>query len=345
MIDVKTNSLRAWLLATRPKTLTAAAVPVMIGIAFAIRQTWILKDTWVTLEPEGMIYTGMEIERVFVDGKFHWIPAVLCLLFAWVMQIDSNLVNDYFDFKKGSDDRETRLGPPRACSEGWVTLRAMKWAIGITTALGCIIGFPLIYYGGMEMVLVGIACVVFCFLYTTTLSYHGLGDVLVLMFFGIVPVCCTYYVCMPDRVQMPTHEVFAASVACGMVIDTLLMVNNFRDRGNDRKSGKTTLVVMMGTQNSKWLYLHLGYFGMLMMALMNYLDLTDRGFYPPIFLIFGVYAWLHYKAYREMSRINRGEELNKVLGMTAWNIFIFGITCVISILSMMLFCEPPTPLY
>lgn len=344
-MEVRTNSLKAWILAARPKTLAAAAVPVMIGIAFAIRQTWILKDTWVTLEPDGMIYTGMEIERVFVDGKFHWMPAVLCLLFAWVMQIDSNLVNDYFDFKKGNDDRETRLGPPRACTEGWVTERAMKRVIGITTALACLIGMPLIYYGGMEMVLVGIACVVFCFLYTTTLSYHGMGDVLVLMFFGIVPVCCTYYVCMPDRIQTPTHEVFAASVACGMVIDTLLMVNNYRDRDNDRKSGKSTLVVKMGVKNAQWLYQHLGFFGMFMMGLMNFLDLTDQKCYYPIYLIFLLYAYLHYKTYKKMFRINKGKELNKVLGMTARNILVFGITCVITILSMMLFCEPPTPLY
>jgi len=106
---VKTNSVKAWLLATRPKTLSAAAVPVMIGTAFAWRNT---------------------------SEQFNWIPAILCLLFAWIMQIDSNLVNDYFDFKKGNDD-ETRLGPKRACSEGWITSDAMVWGILITTLLGC----------------------------------------------------------------------------------------------------------------------------------------------------------------------------------------------------------------
>lgn len=130
-----------------------------------------------------------------LTGVFNWVPAILCLLFAWVMQIDSNFVNDYFDCKKGADD-ETRLGPRRACSQGWITMKAMKIGIAITTLIACIIGLPLVFYGGIEMVLVGITCVAFCFLYTTSLSYLGLGDVLVLMFFGIVPVAVLImYVC------------------------------------------------------------------------------------------------------------------------------------------------------
>ncbi len=134
------------------------------------------------------------------SANCQWIPALLCLLFAWVMQIDSNLVNDFFDFKHGNDD-ETRLGPKRACAEGWITMKAMKWGIIITTLLGCIIGLPLAFYGGKEMIIVGICCVLFCFLYTTKLSYLGLGDLLVLLFFGIVPVCCTYYLVMPEGMQ------------------------------------------------------------------------------------------------------------------------------------------------
>ncbi len=310
---VKTNSPKAWVLATRPKTLSAAAVPVMIGVSFALRKT------------------------IFLDGHFNWIPALLCLLFAWVMQIDSNLVNDYFDFKHGNDNSKTRLGPKRACTEGWVTLAAMRWAIGITTLLGCLIGIPLIIYGGLEMVLVGIACVVFCFLYTTTLSYLGLGDVLVLMFFGIVPVCCTYYVCMPPPYQMPTWNVLLASTACGLVIDTLMMVNNFRDRDNDRRCGKITLVVRLGDRASKWLYMYLGIVGILLMCIAALQDSQDTGTVLPICLLFSIYLILHIKSYHEMARINQGKELNKILGMTARNILVFGITSVITLLSTLLF--------
>ena len=105
---IETNSIKAWYLAARPKTLTAAAVPVLLGIALAYKDA----------------------------QQIQTLPALLCLLFAWVMQIDSNLVNDYFDFKHGNDD-ETRLGPKRACAEGWITLGAMKWGIILTTLLGC----------------------------------------------------------------------------------------------------------------------------------------------------------------------------------------------------------------
>ena len=194
---IQPNSLQAWGLAIRPKTLTGAAIPVMIGCALA--------DMY---------------------DKLQVLPAVLCFLFAFLMQIDANFINDYFDFIKGTDDTEKRLGPRRACAQGWVKPRSMRYAIALTTIAACVAGLPLIFYGGVEMILVGAVCVVFCFLYTTYLSYVGLGDVLVLVFFGLVPVCITYYI----QLHTCTWEVLAASVSCGLVIDCLLLVNNYRDR-------------------------------------------------------------------------------------------------------------------
>jgi 1,4-dihydroxy-2-naphthoate octaprenyltransferase len=178
--NVTTNSLKAWFLAARPKTLTGAAVPVMIGIASAISQYG---------------------DAVRVGA------AVLCMLFALVMQIDANFVNDYFDFMKGSDD-EKRLGPKRACAQGWITAAAMRRGLLYTTLLACVIGLPLVYYGGWEMILVGFACVVFCFLYTISFSYLGLGDVLVLVFFGLVPVCMTYWLVAPPTPSSVTTSKF-----------------------------------------------------------------------------------------------------------------------------------------
>lgn len=303
---VKTNSVKAWLLATRPKTLSAAAVPVMIGTAFAWRNT---------------------------SEQFNWIPAILCLLFAWIMQIDSNLVNDYFDFKKGNDD-ETRLGPKRACSEGWITSDAMVWGILITTLLGCMTGIPLILYGGLEMVMVGIACVVFCFLYTTLFSYHGLGDILVLLFFGIIPVCCTYYVCMPLHQQIPTGEVIASSIACGLAIDALLIVNNYRDIDNDRSNGKITLAVRLGESKTKRLYESIGYIAAGIMIILVFFDLYQTDKFIPTYAIYLIYIILHRQSYQEMKRINKGVKLNQVLGLTARNILIFGILSVAAILSV-----------
>ena len=165
--QIDTNSTKAWMLASRPKTLTGAAVPVMIGLAFAARDL------------------GLD--------DFGWMPALLGVWFAFIMQIDANFINDYFDFVRGNDD-ETRLGPRRACAQGWITPKAMRRAIIITTVIACCIGLPLVIYGGLEMILVGAFCVVFCFLYTTLLSYLGLGDVLVLVNYS--RVC---YLLSPDR--------------------------------------------------------------------------------------------------------------------------------------------------
>lgn len=303
---VKTNSVKAWLLATRPKTLSAAAVPVMTGTAFAWRNT---------------------------SEQFNWIPAILCLLFAWIMQIDSNLVNDYFDFKKGNDD-ETRLGPKRACSEGWITSDAMVWGILITTLLGCMTGIPLILYGGLEMVMVGIACVVFCFLYTTLFSYHGLGDILVLLFFGIIPVCCTYYVCMPLHQQIPTGEVIVSSIACGLAIDALLIVNNYRDIDNDRSNGKITIAVRLGESKTRRLYESIGYIAAGIMIILVFFDLYQTDKLIPTYAIYLIYIILHRQSYQVMKRINKGAKLNQVLGLTARNILVFGILSVAAILSV-----------
>lgn len=303
---VKTNSVKAWLLATRPKTLSAAAVPIMTGTAFAWRNT---------------------------SEQFNWIPAILCLLFAWIMQIDSNLVNDYFDFKKGNDD-ETRLGPKRACSEGWITSDAMVWGILITTLLGCMTGIPLILYGGLEMVMVGIACVVFCFLYTTLFSYHGLGDILVLLFFGIIPVCCTYYVCMPLHQQIPTGEVIASSIACGLAIDALLIVNNYRDIDNDRSNSKITLAVRLGESKTRRLYESIGYIAAGIMIILVFFDLYQIDQLIPTYALYLIYIILHRQSYKEMKRINKGAKLNQVLGLTARNILVFGLLSVAAILSV-----------
>lgn len=293
------NSLRAWLLAARPKTLSGAAVPVMIGVALA----------FVDAQEYG-------------DDVFSWIAAALCLLFAFIMQIDANFVNDFFDYTKGNDDSASRLGPLRACTQGWVKIDSMKQAIASTTVLACLVGLPLVYYGGLEMILVGLLCVVFCFLYTTHLSYIGLGDVLVLVFFGIVPVCCTYYV----QLHTLTWQVFIASVACGLVIDGLLIVNNYRDRYNDERDGKMTLVVRIGSEATEWLYLILGIAACLL-GVVFWLNGHVLAFVLPlIYLLMHVYTWL------KLRRINFGRQLNECLGETARNMFVYGLTVALGLL-------------
>jgi 1,4-dihydroxy-2-naphthoate octaprenyltransferase len=292
---VKTNSPKAWLLAARPKTLTGAAVPVMIGIALA----------WT------------DAQDYYGDDVFSWTAAILCLLFAFLMQIDANFINDFFDFANGADDAETRLGPRRACAQGWVKLDAMKRAIAGTTCLACIVGLPLVLFGGLEMIIVGAVCVVFCFLYTTHFSYLGLGDLLVLVFFGIVPVCITYYL----QLHTVTWQVFLASLACGLVIDALLVVNNFRDRDNDREAGKRTLIVRLGAKAGLQLYLGVGVGAMILGA-----TFWQNG-HPLAFFLPFIYFILHVFTYLKIKRIDKGKALNLCLGETARNIFIYGL-CV-----------------
>lgn len=295
--NVRVNSLKAWILAARPKTLTGAAVPVMIGIACAVAMYG---------------WCGIRV-----------VPAVLCMLFALIMQVDANFVNDYFDFMKGTDD-EQRLGPKRACAQGWITASAMRSGLFVTTLLACIVGLPLVYYGGWEMIMVGLACVVFCFLYTISFSYIGLGDLLVLVFFGIVPVCMTYWLTAPPTAltSIP-FAVVLMSIACGLIIDTLLVVNNYRDIDNDRRAGKLTLIVRIGERGGLVLYLMLGLVGTILAIVgVVLLDWHDGQWTQSLLII---YTPFHTWAFNEMRSIRKGAELNRVLGMTARNMFIFGL--------------------
>lgn len=285
--NVRTNSSRAWLLASRPKTLTAAAVPVMAGSALAAADLGAAFRAW---------------------------PAVLCFLFAFIMQIDSNLINDYFDFRKGSD-RADRLGPERACAQGWVTPRAMLGGIAVTTLLACLAGLPLLCYGGWTLLLVGAVCVVFAFLYTLGLSYRGWGDVLVLVFFGLVPTGFTYYI----QTGTWTWAATVCALACGLVIDTLLMVNNYRDRDQDRISGKRTVVVRWGARAGSTAYLWLGF-----VACLGCLSLVAGGYLWAAILP-QLYLFPHLRTWNRMVSIHQGKELNQVLGLTARNIFLFGL--------------------
>ena len=297
--EIKQDSLKAWLLAARPKTLTGAAVPVIIGLALA----------WVDAQE-------------YIANVFKWPAALLCLAFALLMQIDANFINDFFDYTRGNDDIDRRLGPLRACTQGWVKIDSMKRAIALTTCVACIVGLPLIWYGGLEMIMIGILCVVFCFLYTTHLSYIGMGDLLVVVFFGIVPVCITYYI----QLHTCTWQVFIASVACGLVIDGLLIINNYRDRDNDREDGKKTIVVEFGAETAEWLYLSLGVVAVLS-GIVFWLNGHILAFLLPFF-----YLLLHVLTWQKMRRINHGRELNVCLGETARNMLVYGLCVAIGLL-------------
>ena len=288
MENVQTNSIKAWILAARPKTLAAAATPVLIGCSLAV-----------------------------ADGDFQWIPAMLCFLFAFSMQIDANFINDYYDYLKGSD-REDRLGPERACAQRWITLSAMKKGIIFTTLLSCFWGVLLLKYCGLEMIPVGLLCILFAFLYTAgpyPLAYHGWGDVLVIVFFGFVPVGCTYYTMTHDW----TGNVTSGCTVCGLVSDLLLMLNNYRDREQDKISGKLTLIVRFGEKFGRYTYLLLGIIAVGLCSYYAFNGLLLASLLPLLFLI------LHFITWKQMVRIFKGKELNIILGKTARNIVVFGL--------------------
>lgn len=299
-MEVKPHSLRAWFLAARPKTLTGAAAPVLIAGAMAA------------------------VQLHSVQVAFPFTPFFLCLLFAWVMQIAANFVNDWYDFKRGSDG-EDRLGPKRACAQGWIAPRAMLYASCAAMAIAAAVGLPLVIYGGWTMLAIGAACLLFCVLYTTLFSYKGLGDILVVLFFGIVPVCVTFYLLTGSV----TWQVVAVSAGTGLVVDTLLLVNNYRDRFTDEACGKRTIVVRLGGKWAERAYLLCGVAGVC-----SALPLYSCMEWWSLFVMLP-YLYIHFNTWRMMVAIGKGKALNAVLGKTARNIFIFSLLLSVSLLAGM----------
>ena len=303
MQTVKVNSLNAWFLAIRPKTLTGAVIPVMMGTSLALH-----------------------------DATVSWLPALGCLLFACAMQVAANFINDLYDFLKGTD-RADRLGPERACAQGWITPEAMKAGIGVTLLLAAAAGLSVLWCvwshlpcGGWELVVLGAICMLFAFLYTTLLSYKGWGDLLVLFLFGLVPVCGTYYV----QGFTITTNLLMTGLMCGVSIDTLLVVNNYRDREQDAVSGKRTLIVRYGEPFGRYLYLGLGIACWLIALLM-----TLRGLLSTDQLVWASspYLLLHITTWRKMVRIRQGRKLNAILGETSRNMLLMGLLWSLAVAS------------
>ena len=293
------------MLASRPKTLAAAIAPVLVGCGMAAYY-----------------------------GKFNIIPAMACLIFAVSMQIAANLINDYYDYFKGADGEE-RLGPLRATSQGWITPRVMKIGILSIIALGCSCGAVLIYYAGFEMILVGLFCVLFAYFYTSgpfPLAYNGLGDVAVILFFGLIAVGFTAYVQILEWSPLLVY----GALATGMVVNTLLVLNNYRDRENDAKVGKNTLVVLLGEPFGRYFYLALGVVAVVILhCLFNSLLPEKSGFtlihWCCLFVMPIVYLLLHYFTWRKISLIRQGRVLNTLIGETSRNMLIFSLTFAIGL--------------
>lgn len=207
--------MKAWLLAARPATLTAALVPVMVGAAVAQ-----------------------------AEAGFRWLPMLAALFGAIWIQIGTNFANDVFDYEKGADTEE-RLGPTRAVQAGLLSPAQMRVGMFVVFALAVVCGLYLTWVAGPVIILIGLVSIASGILYTAgpyPLAYVGLGDVFVMLFFGFVAVMGTVFV------QTGTWSMLGlwAAVPVGALSTGVLVVNNVRDRHQDVKAKKRTLVVRFG---------------------------------------------------------------------------------------------------
>ena len=292
---IKKNTPQAWFSATRPKTLSAAATPVIVACALACH-----------------------------DKSFQWKPALICLLFALTAQVISNFANDYFDYKKGIDNEE-RLGPKRAVAEGWIAPKIMLSVTLALLVLDLALGLLLMYYGGWKLIFVGLFVAVFAFAYSGgpyPLAYHGLGDICVFIFFGIIPVGFTYYV----QTLQWNLPVTICGISVGLVIINILVANNYRDRHSDAKSGKKTSIVWFGEKFGEWFYLLNGIAAVAGCQYFRSERMVWAALLPIIYLIFHILTW------KEMIEINQGKALIRTLEKTARNVLIFGATLSLGLL-------------
>ena len=290
-------NLPHWIEAARPKTLPAAVAPVVAGTAMAANQ-----------------------------GGFHWLPSLLCLLFALLIQIATNFANDYFDYKKGTDNA-MRKGPKRAVAQGWITPRVMIRATVLTLFIAFLVGISLIPFGGYGLIIVGVLSIAFAILYTGgpwPLAYLGLADLFVLIFFGWIAVMFTYFV------QIGHHSwlAFHLGTAVGCLSVNLLLINNYRDYDNDKASGKNTMVVRFGLLYSRWHYRT----ALLLAMLASAWIALDIG--KPLFLICLLPILPGFAIANRLKITESVEDFNKLLKQTSGTLLLYAVVASILLISL-----------
>ncbi len=226
-------------------------------------------------------------------------------------QIVSNFANEYFDFRNGLD-RKGRDGFRRGVTEGDITPAAMRNATFGLLAATCAVGCSLIFWGGWWLVFVGIAIALFAIAYSAgpyPLSHHGLGDIAVVIFFGIVPVIMTTYIQTGSWEMIPVT--LPVSVAVGLMGANVLIVNNYRDMDEDKAVGKKTTVVIFGRKKMATDYLLNGFIAL---ALIEYATIATLPVLWQIGML--VYINIHYLLWTQL-RNGSGKQLNPLLGKTA----------------------------
>jgi 1,4-dihydroxy-2-naphthoate polyprenyltransferase len=285
--------MNVWLEAARLRTLPAAAVPVLTGVTLAA-----------------------------IDGFYNTTIATITLITAMLIQIGTNFANEYYDFVKGADTDE-RVGFLRATSAGLIAPKTMKSAAAITMLAAFFIGLSLVWVGGWPILVVGILSIFFGYAYTGgpyPLAYNGLGDLFVILFFGVVAVLGSYFL----QTGSLTYAALIASLGSGALATNILVVNNLRDSETDKKAGKKTLGVRFGDG-----FLRLEYAVLLFIAMAV----------PPHFFFqegFAAFVFLPYLAlplallaFKSVLFEQEKRNLNKTLEKTAAFMAIYGIlSCV-----------------
>lgn len=274
------SATQAWIIASRPKTLPAAASPVVVGTAIAI-----------------------------ADKHFSLLPALAALLGALLIQIGTNFANDVFDYKKGADTVE-RVGPLRVVQAGILSPRQVFMGMWVVFGLAALIGLYLIVEGGWPILAIGVLSILSGIAYTGgpfPLGYNGLGDIFVFIFFGLVAVCGTYYV----QAHTLTAQAWWGAIPVGLLVTAIIVVNNLRDIETDKKAGKKTLAVRLGARGAQIEYYLLLAVSYLVPPVMWALGVSS-GWVMLAWLSLPV-AWPLIGAIRE----KKGKALNPVLGGTA----------------------------
>lgn len=217
--------LKYWLLAIRPKTLTIAMVPILVGSTLGWLQS----------------------------GTLAWLVMLTAMLAATLIQAGTNLHNDAADFERGADHSDTRLGPARATAQGWLSSIQIRRGAMLSFALALLLGCYLIWVGGWPILLIGLISIAAGLAYTggpRPIAYSGLGEFFVWLFFGLIAVTGSYYL----QTSQFSWTALIAGVLVGMPAAAVLVVNNYRDLDNDKRVGKNTLAVRLGRRASRLEY-------------------------------------------------------------------------------------------
>jgi 1,4-dihydroxy-2-naphthoate octaprenyltransferase len=283
-------------MAARPATLPAAVAPVLVGTAVAVHAR-----------------------------HFRPLPFLAALVAAVLIQIGTNFANDLFDYHKGADTT-ARLGPVRVTQSGLIPPRAVAYATALTFGAAVLVGLYLVAVGGLPILLIGLASIAAAILYTGgpwPLGYHGLGDVFVFIFFGLIAVTGTYYV----QAGAVGSAAIAAAVPVGLLVTAILVVNNVRDIETDRAAGKGTLAVRLGRRASRVQYALLVATAYAMPLLLWLAHVTSWLFWLP-----WLTAPLAFQLIRTVSTHADGPTLNRALKGTGRLHLLFGLLFAASLL-------------